>query len=77
MKAELNFDEGSIDGLFVVYLKSGSRLYATKLIKLPKESILRCVVYSIRANGSMVNAGGEMRPALDIVEKIEIKGVKY
>ena len=77
MKVTLNFEQGSIDGLFVVLLKNGTKIYATKLIKLEGESMLRCVTYFIKCNNNGTDAGGEMRPSLDTIDSIEIRGRKY
>ena len=77
MKATLNFEKGSLDGLFVVLLKNGTKIYATKLIMLEGESMLRCVTYFIKCNNNGTAAGGEMRPSFDTIDSIEIRGSKY
>ena len=77
MKATLNFEEGSIDGLFIVQLKNGTKIYATKLIKLNGESTLRCVTYYIKRDNKGALAAGEMRADLDTIDSVEIRGRKY
>jgi len=77
MEIHFDFNNGPVEGFFVIFSKKGQKRYATKIFRMGH--MLRAFVYFTELpNGrSFESHGGEMRILIEDIEKIEIRNRQY